>query len=123
MTKHQRKTLTKLASKACIARDGHKCLRCGKTTTLCGSHIYPKGRYRKMEFDLDNLKTLCYACHIHWWHKNPVEANFWLTETIDKKRLERLRLRSQVNDGTPLDYKLLKIYLENELKKYEKSNN
>ena len=121
MTKHEKKTLTKLASQTCQARDGHECLRCSKTTTLCASHIYPKGMHRKMEYDLDNLKTLCYRCHMHFWHRNPIEAWEWLQKTLPKKRLDRLKLRSQVIDKTPLDYNLLKLYFENELEKHNKS--
>lgn len=119
LTKHEIKTLRKLLHAVCITRDGGKCLKCGSTEKLCASHIYPKGTYRKMEYDYDNAVTFCYRCHIYWWHKNPVEAVEWLEKNIDKSRLDRLKLRSQVIDKKPMDYKLIKIDLENKLKELE----
>ena len=118
MTKYQKNKLKKLLSEACLARDKNRCLKCGGVKTLCASHIYPKGTHRKMEFDLDNVITLCYRHHIHWWHKHPIEAAEWIKITIPKARYERLKLRSQVIDKTPLDYNLIKLDLENERNKF-----
>lgn len=117
MTAYQHKVLRPLLSKACLARDNHECIRCGATSRLSASHIYPKGSYRSMEYDLDNVKTLCYRCHLHFWHKNPMEAKEWLVKTLPKSRLDRLLLMSQ-QSGVKLDYNLTKIYLEQQLKKY-----
>lgn len=50
-----------------------------------------------------------------------MEAHEWLTQTIPKERLDRLKLRSQYVDKTPLDFKLIKIYLEKELEKHTKN--
>lgn len=118
MTKYQIKELRKLQHEATILRDGEKCLKCGNTKTLCASHIYPKGTHRKMEFDPDNTKTLCYRCHMHWWHKSPIEAWEWIRETLPKERLDRLKLRSQVIDKSIQDYNLLKLQFEQIIKKY-----
>ncbi len=65
---------------------------------------------------MDNVKTLCYPCHINWWHKNPLEAAEWFEKTYPE-RAKRLKLMSQVS-GKIIDYKLLKIYLNQEIKKY-----
>lgn len=116
LTKYEKSELKRLLHEVCVARDGNKCLRCGSTERLAASHIYPKGRYRKMEFDYDNVKTLCYRCHIHFFHKNPIEAHEWLEENIGKDRLDRLKLRSQYIDKKPTDYKLIKLDLEQQLK-------
>lgn len=118
MTKKQTQELDRLLREACFARDGHACIRCHKTSTLSPSHIYPKGTYRKMRWDLDNVKTLCYRCHLQFWHKDPLGAWEWVKEALPASRLERLKLRSQVVDKTPLDFNLLKLYLKNEIKKY-----
>ncbi len=118
MTKHEKKVINGLLRQVIILRDGERCLKCSGTERLQMSHIYPKGKYRKMEFDEQNLKILCYGCHIHWWHKNPIEAHEWLEQTIEKKRLERLKLRARTIDKSTIDYKLLKLYLENIIKKY-----
>lgn len=118
LTAHQKKTLKKLLNQACKLRDGEECIKCGKTTTLCASHIYPKGRERKMEWELDNVKTLCYACHIHWWHKHPMEAKDWIETVLSPERLNRLKLMSQSTEKIPVDYNLIKLDLENQIKKY-----
>ena len=65
-----------------------------------------------MAYDIDNVKTFCYSCHFHFWHKNPVEAKTWLESIIEKKRFQRLILSSQTIDKRPLDYKLIKLELE-----------
>jgi len=118
MTKPQIKELDKLYSIAIQARD-KKCIRCGSIKTLCASHIYPKGTYRKMRWDLDNAFCACYRCHMHFWHKDVILAHQWLIETLPEERLTRLKIRSQVIDKTPLDYHILKLYLQNEIKDYE----
>jgi hypothetical protein len=122
MTKAQRMELNGLLHRLCRLRDGEKCLKCGKTENLQLSHIYPKGRYRKLEFDSDNVKLLCYACHFSFWHKNPVVAHDWLELAVDKKRLDRLKLRSQIAGQGMKDYKTLKLVLECEISSLERSN-
>lgn len=63
-----------------LERDGHKCVRCGKTERLAASHILPKGKYPRMRFDALNILTLCVGCHIFWWHRSPIDAHLWLEE-------------------------------------------
>lgn len=120
LSKTQKEDLEKLLHQACVLRDGNKCLKCHKTKTLQASHIYPKGRYQKMRYVLDNVKTLCYACHMHFWHKNPIEANEWLRTVVSAERLEKLKLMSQYVDKTPFDYNLTKIFLEQKIQEYER---
>lgn len=115
MTKSEKKNIYKLLHEYIFLRDGEKCLRCGKNNTIALSHIYPKGRYRAMELEPDNLKPLCFSCHIAWWHKNPIEAHEWLVTAIPKKRLERLKLMAQTQYKAP-KYPELKLWLENEIK-------
>lgn len=33
-----------------------------------------------MAAELDNIIRLCFRCHFHWWHKNPLEAGDWFDE-------------------------------------------
>ncbi|MDI6808179.1 MAG: hypothetical protein QME66_04240 [Candidatus Eisenbacteria bacterium] len=112
-TKTQKARLYTLLRKAVIRRDGEICQKCGKTQILHLSHIYPKGKYRRMEFELDNVKLLCAGCHIFWWHKNPIEAHEWLQTVVPKERLDKLRLQAQYIDKSPIDYAALELYLEN----------
>ena len=90
--------LKKLRAQACFKRDGHKCLRCGATSGLSPSHIYPQGRYPRMKWELDNVKTLCWACHIYFWHGNPMEAKEWIKTVVAPERLARLKKMSQDNN-------------------------
>jgi len=80
MNKTQRNKLKKLLHQLVVVRD-KKCLKCGANKILHASHIYPKGTYRHMEFEPDNLKALCFRCHLYWWHKNPIEAGEWFRKT------------------------------------------
>jgi|ERR1035437_2497205 hypothetical protein len=119
-TPGQKKAVNGLLRELIVLRDGESCLRCKKTTALQMSHIYPKGHYRKLEYDEQNLKLLCVGCHLFWWHKSPMEAQQWLTAILPKDRLDYLKLRSQVNDKTPFDFNLIKLYLQQEIAKLKK---
>lgn len=115
ITKAQKKELNSLIHEILERRDKY-CLRCGNKN-FQASHIYPKGKYRKMEFEPSNIISLCFSCHIGFWHKSPRDANEWIENKLSKKWLDKLKLMAQSGAGTR-DYKLLKIYLEKELKKY-----
>ena len=106
-----------LLRQVCLARD-RACLKCGRYDRLQTSHIYPKGRYRKMEWDHLNCIILCCQCHMHWWHKHPIEAADWIRSVLPASRMEYLKMRSLVNDSTPTDYKLIEIEYNQLLRKY-----
>lgn len=118
-TSSETSILRKLQHEACVLRDQGMCVRCGSTSNLAASHVYPKGKHRSMEYDLDNVKTLCYSCHIQWWHKHPLDAAEWFNAKYSV-RAKRLKLMSQTS-GKIIDYKLLRIYLLSEIKRYAKS--
>lgn len=110
------KKLDALARQVITTRD-KVCVRCGKTEGLAVAHCYPKGRYTRMRWELDNLLLLCYACHICWWHRNPIEAGQWFKDKFPDRYLW-LRRRSQINDKSKIDYLAQELYLTAELKKY-----
>ena len=57
-----------LASEIVRKRDG-RCMMCGKRENLQAHHfIITKGASTKHRWDLRNLITLCYSCHIHKVH-------------------------------------------------------
>ena len=61
-------------------RDKNTCQHCGKPcfgSNAHKSHVKSKGAYPHLKFDLQNLKLLCYHCHINWWHHEPTEAGLW----------------------------------------------
>lgn len=117
-TPAQKKKLYGLLQKIVRLRDGDMCLRCSRTDTLQLSHIYPKGRYKLMEFIPSNCKMLCVACHLFFWHRDPIQAHEWLQTVLRPERLTKLKRMSQTYLG-PFDPKLAIIELEQELQKYE----
>lgn len=52
-------------SLAVRARDGHKCVDCGKTGKLHAHHVKPWKTHPELRFDVENGKTLCPVCHQH----------------------------------------------------------
>ena len=111
MTKAEKTKLNKLLREAMIRRDGEQCLRCGKTPVQM-SHIKSKGKYRKLAFDLNNVKPLCLGCHLYWWHKEPLDAAEWVREKLPE-RIKYLEEKTRTIDKTKLDYKQIKRELEN----------
>lgn len=56
------------AKAACKGRDGHACIWCGATEALEVDHIIELHTLDldaddTLAYDLDNLRTLCTACH------------------------------------------------------------
>lgn len=123
LSKTQRNKLSKLLRQACLARDGNKCIRCGNTDIkqISASHIYPKGAYPQMRWDVDNVKSLDYKCHIHFWHKHPLEAAAWLKTVLPPDRIKRLKKLSMPNSGPKKRYiyEDIKTELELAIRKYE----
>lgn len=75
-----KKDLDKLVKDSVKIRDNFTCQHCHKkvTGTNChGSHILPVGSHSNMQFDPRNIKVLCFHCHRHFWHNNPLEAGEW----------------------------------------------
>lgn len=54
----------KLVREACFKRDNYTCIWCGqKGGILNADHIKPFSLFPELRFALDNLRTLCVACH------------------------------------------------------------
>lgn len=76
-------------------RDKYICQHCWKTakeTSIHASHIINEARDHRLASDTDNIKALCYNCHINRWHKNPIEASEWFTKKRPW-RYERLQAK------------------------------
>lgn len=120
MTAGEKKVLRILLRQILVLRDGECCMRCRTTENLQMSHIYPKGKHRRMEMEPENIKFLCYRCHFHFWHKSPIEAWEWLGTVMPIDRLKRLKLRANMIDKSPFDYRLYKLFLEGEITRLKK---
>ena len=119
MKKQQKIELNKLLRKIVSLRDGYKCLKCGNNYRLHLSHIYPKGKYRKMEFEPDNVKFLCIKDHLFWWHVNPLEAAEWLKGVLDQKRLKKLKEMKNTIIKKRLIFKEIRNNLQSIIKELE----
>lgn len=71
----------KLAKQIVRKRD-KCCQKCWSKTSLQCSHIISDARSTRLSVHPENMKLLCYKCHIHRRHKNPNEAQ----ERLDEKR-------------------------------------
>ncbi len=80
-----------MAKKIIYLRDHGQCQHCYKRVEGANahtSHVIPKSVGGGVRYILDNLKLLCYHCHINWWHVNPTESGKWFRETFpDRMRL------------------------------------
>lgn len=86
------------------ARDG-KCLRCGTTKNLQCAHVINRDHLAH-RWDKKSCLTLCYGCHIHWWHKEPLEAHEWLKEKYPDVFAYYWQHKQDILEK-PIDYKSL----------------
>lgn len=69
-------------------RDNDECQKCGERvygSNRQRSHVIPVSAGNKLAFDPINLKVLCMYHHMHWWHKNPLEAREWFAEKFPER--------------------------------------
>ena len=107
----------RLWKKLVKARAGNKCEHCGGTKVIQANHVIPSTNW-SLRFDERNGVALCYRCHFHWWHKNPIEAIQWFIEHRGRFEYDYLLLRK--HSTAKNDYGLLEIYLEQKIKELEK---
>ena len=83
-----------IAKKIAKQRDWYICQHCGRKDNIHWSHVINEARDHRLACDPDNIKALCYNCHLNWWHKNPVEAGErfkqkrpWRREKLQEKHI------------------------------------
>lgn len=102
------KKLDKLFSQYIRNRD-KRCLRCGKKENLQCAHIFSR-RHFNTRWDEENAVTLCYACHLHWAHKEPVEFTEFVKKILGNK-FKNLELRHNLVVKNQ-DLEAIEIYLK-----------
>ena len=70
------------------------CQKCGGIGGLQAAHIFSRGNLT-MRWDLKNGIALCYACHIHWGHRRPVEFTLWVIGRLGEDKFAALKKKSQ----------------------------
>lgn len=95
-----------------IARSIGYCEWCGTNESLHGSHILSVGSHRHMAADTSNIICLCYRCHFHKWHTDPLLAFVWFEEKWPGRRQEIIE-KSVNTLGIKKDWKEVYFSLKN----------
>lgn len=110
------KSLDDLTRKIVRLRD-KKCVRCLTTSgKLEVAHCFSRAKFGT-RWDLDNVHLHCFNCHYNFLHKEPVEAGFYWLSFLGENVYKQLLLRSKTSKKD-MDLAGVKLYLEQELKKY-----
>ena len=109
-----KKKLEKLVKDYVKRRDDYTCQYCGlivEGTNCHASHVIPVSRSGYLQFDPLNMKVLCHYHHLHWWHKHPVEAGKWFTDTFPERwqylsglHIQRLKPMTELELQEKIDY-------------------
>lgn len=111
--------LDKLSKEYIRIRDKKTCQHCGKIlegSNCHVSHVMPISMGDKLRWDFNNMKVLCFHCHMNWWHKNPIESGEWFKKKFPK-RYKYLISNRGLKNFTFDDL----IYLKEKLKSMDKS--
>lgn len=79
-----------LWSKLIRTRDGFMCQKCGSLSKKVSAHHAFGRRHRAVRWDIFNGVSLCYACHIHWAHRDPAGFTEWFVEFVGEDQYARL---------------------------------
>jgi len=90
------------------AKDG-KCAVCGMARGLQAMHLFPKGKYPHMRFELDNGAPGCPGCHNRLTNDHEAHRNFCI-RYLGRDGYERLRLMSL--SRAKVDVDLVILYLK-----------
>jgi 5-methylcytosine-specific restriction endonuclease McrA len=77
------KKLTGVCYEYVKLRDKNTCQHCERHvegSNAHPSHVIPKSRSKLLRWDDANIKVLCFYCHMHWWHQNPLKAGEWFRD-------------------------------------------
>ena len=111
------KKLDKLAGDKIRSRDNFTCQYCNKSVSGSDchvSHVIPRSKGYALRWDLRNLKVLCMRDHLHWWHKNPLEANKWFEAKFPDRAKYLWEHRNDIVRGNERDE-----FLESKLKELQ----
>lgn len=118
--KNPKKQCDDLWSKLIKLKAGNQCEFCKKDSGLNSHHIFSRAK-SSTRHDPDNGISLCAGHHClssqFSAHLTPVEFVEWIKAKRGEAWYKRLRLRA--DSVFKPDYKLIKLALETEIKKYE----
>jgi hypothetical protein len=73
-------------------RDSQTCRRCGKgkkDACLHWAHIISRSK-KSIRWNPLNSMVLCYYCHFHWAHENPLAFTRWVKGEIGEEAADML---------------------------------
>lgn len=109
-----RAKLDKLVDNYVKERDNFTCQHCCKRVSgsdCHASHVIPVSAGLHWAYDVQNLKVLCFHCHINWWHKNPTEAGQWFRDKFPDRWSYLEAIKPIYNKHESIkDYQLVELY-------------
>jgi hypothetical protein len=118
----EQESLYGLVRQIILKRDGYACVMCGKgerqNRVLQAAHILPKGVYRNMRHELDNVISLCaYPCHLgtRGWHNDPIAARELIDYKFGTDYIPRLKLMADQRKTKKPDLKAVRLFLQQKL--------
>lgn len=70
-----------------MIRTGKPCMKCGNVKSQA-SHVIPVSTCGYgLRWNKKNAIPLCYRCHIHGWHKSPIDAMEWFRKKFGPMRI------------------------------------
>lgn len=94
-----------------IIRARGACERCSSTNKLQCAHVIGR-RNLYLRWDEMNALCLCYRCHIHWMHKQPLEFSEWFRTMFPANFSYLQGKKDRIVKRTRQDYKELVEWLK-----------
>ncbi len=110
-----RKHCDDLWSELVKLRAGGKCEKCWSTNVVQSHHVVPRTNWN-LRFDPENGVALCKKDHLWWAHKDALEFAYWFGIKYPD-RIGSLELKR--HNKARHDYTLIKLDLENEIRKFK----
>jgi len=82
---------------------------------LHASHVIPKKTNKLHRWSRANVITLCCACHLEWWHKDPIDAALWFMTKHPELHRYLLTLRKRRKKYTIEERKKLIAWFREEM--------
>ena len=98
-------------SKLVRHKAGNKCVVCWRPAREC--HHYFGRRFKGLRYAFENCLSLCFGCHRRF-HENPEWGREFMLKRLGEQRFQMLRVRSNLISKP--DYKMIKIWLDEEIK-------
>jgi hypothetical protein len=92
------------------AKDG-ECARCHKVRGLQAMHVFPRGHYKHIQFELDNGIPGCAGCHRYLTNDHEEHRDFCIG-FLGEQRYEALRMRSLSRGKADIDLVILYLRAE-----------